>query len=275
MSEKQTIQQLAVPHTTASLVKDFKSLGVEEGMVLIVHASLSSLGWVCGGSVAVVNALMEAVGDEGTIIMPAQSADNSDPAEWENPPVPESWWQIIRDEMPAYDPDVTPSRGMGMIADTFRSFPGVRRSTHPVYSFAAWGKYADLILSEQPLEEGFGPSSPLAKIYELNGSILLLGVTHDSNTSLHFAEHSLSNRQKVKKGTSMMEDGSRVWKVYEEILYDSDPFEELGKEFEGKHTIKTAMIGKADCKLMDQRAVVDFAREWLQNNNEKKGRENK
>ncbi|MGF2618357.1 AAC(3) family N-acetyltransferase [Rossellomorea vietnamensis] len=275
MTEKEAIQQLEKPHTTASLIEDFRNLGVEEGMVLIVHSSLSSLGWVCGGAVAVVTALMKAVGERGTLIMPAQSADNSDPSEWENPPVPESWWQIIRDEMPVYDPGVTPSRGMGMIADVFRSFPGVSRSSHPMYSFAAWGKHADYILSEQPLEEGFGPRSPLAKIYELEGSVLLLGVTHESNTSLHFAEHSIGNREKAKKGAALMEDGSRVWKVYEEILYDSDPFEELGKEFEGIHTIKTSMIGKADCKLLDQRAVVDFAREWLQNNNEKKGMENK
>ncbi|MGD6802373.1 aminoglycoside N(3)-acetyltransferase [Rossellomorea vietnamensis] len=273
MNEKEAIQQLEKPNTTASLVRDFRNMGIEKGMVLIVHSSLSSLGWVCGGAVAVVSALMEAVGKEGTLIMPAQSADNSDPAEWENPPVPESWWQIIRDEMPAYDPDVTPARGMGKIADTFRNFPGVRRSSHPIYSFAAWGKHADLILRKQPLEEGFGPNSPLAKIYELSGSVLLIGVSHESNTSLHFAEHSISSRQKVKKGTALMEDGKRIWKNYEEILYDSDPFDELGKEFEEKHAIKTSVIGKADCRLMEQRAVVDFARRWLQEKNEKKGME--
>ncbi|WP_421382307.1 aminoglycoside N(3)-acetyltransferase [Bacillus salacetis] len=264
MTERKTIQQLQTPHTTASLAEDFQRVGIQKGMTLIVHSSLSSLGWVCGGAVAVVTALMEAVGEEGTLVMPSQSADNSDPAEWQRPPVPEDWWQIIRDEMPAYDPDVTPSRGMGVIADTFRTFPGVKRSAHPVYSFAAWGKHSDYILSEQPLEEGFGPRSPLAKIYELDGHILLLGVTHESNTSLHFAEHSVPDREKVKKGTAMKENGNRVWKTYEEILYDSDPFEELGKDFEGKLQVKSNKIGTADVRLMKQRSAVDFARNWLQ-----------
>jgi aminoglycoside 3-N-acetyltransferase len=264
MTERKAIQQLPTPHTTSSLLEDFKRMNIQKGMTLIVHSSLSSLGWVCGGAVAVVTALMEAVGKEGTLIMPSQSADNSDPAEWQSPPVPEGWWQIIRDEMPAYDPEVTPSRGMGMIANTFRTYPGVRRSAHPVYSFAAWGKHADYILSEQPLEEGFGSRSPLARIYELDGHILLLGVTHDSNTSLHFAEHSMPNRERVKKGTAMKENGTRVWKTYEEILYDSDPFEELGKDFESHHQIMSYKIGNADCRLMKQRSAVDFARNWLQ-----------
>jgi aminoglycoside 3-N-acetyltransferase len=264
MTERIAIQKVQTPHTASSLIKDFQHLGLHQGMTLIVHSSLSSLGWVCGGAVAVVTALMEAVGEEGTLIMPAQSADNSDPAEWKMPPVPEEWWPVIRSEMPAYDPDTTPVRGMGAIVEAFRTFPGVKRSSHPVYSFAAWGKHADYIISEQPLEEGFGLHSPLAKIYELAGSILLLGVTHDSNTSLHFAEHSIPNREKVKKGTAMKENGNRVWKEYEEILYDSDHFEELGKDFEDCHHVKPVEIGIAECRLMKQRPVVDFARQWLQ-----------
>lgn len=266
MTELKAIQQLETPHTTSSLMDDFQRMGIKKGMTLIVHSSLSSLGWVCGGAVAVVTALMEAVGKEGTLIMPSQSAGNSDPAEWQQPPVPEAWWPTIRDEMPAYDPDTTPARGMGVIADTFRSFPGVKRSSHPMYSFTAWGKHADHILSEQPLEAGFGPRSPLAKIYELDGDILLMGITHDSNTSLHFAEHSIPQREKVQKGAALKENGNRVWKTYEEILYDSDPFEKLGKEFEKQQRVQTAVIGNATCTLMKQRAAVDFARAWLQEN---------
>ncbi|RIW28842.1 aminoglycoside N(3)-acetyltransferase [Bacillus salacetis] len=267
MTENKAIQKIQTPHTISSLFNDFQRLGVHKGMTLIVHSSLSSLGWVCGGAAAVVTALMDAVGEEGTLIMPAQSADNSDPAEWQMPPVPEEWWPIIRAEMPAYDPDTTPVRGMGAIVEAFRMFPGTKRSSHPVYSFAAWGKNADYIISEQPLEEGFGPRSPLAKLYELDGSILLLGVTHDSNTSLHFAEHSIPNREKVKKGTAMKENGLRVWKEYKEILYDSDHFEELGKDLDGFLGMTPVKIGHADCRLLKQRPAVDFARKWLQEKN--------
>ena len=266
MKEVNAINQIKVPNTRSSLHKDLQSLGLEKGMVVIVHSSLSALGWVCGGPVTVVQALMDTVGEEGTIIMPTQTGDNSEPAEWQNPPVPEEWWPIIREEMPAYDPHFTPSRGMGKIVEAFRTFPGVQRSMHPTYSFAAWGKHAEYILSEQPLEEGFGLKSPLAKIYELDGYVLLLGAHHDSNTSLHLAEHAIVNRNKVQKGTALFENNERIWKRYEEIVYNSDSFDALGKEFEEKSPIHSSSVGLATCKLMKQRQLVDFGREWLQKN---------
>ncbi|WP_407269441.1 aminoglycoside N(3)-acetyltransferase [Radiobacillus sp. PE A8.2] len=263
MTENGAIEKMERPNTRSSLRESFNQLGVEEGMVVIVHASLSAFGWVCGGPVAIIQALMDVVGESGTIVMPTQTADNSDPSQWENPPVPREWWDTIRDEMPAYDPQVTPTRGMGKIIEAFRTFPGVVRSTHPIYSFAAWGKHSNYIVSEQPLEEGFGEKTPLAKIYQLNGRILLLGVNHDSNTSLHYAEHAILDREKVEKGTAMFEHGRRVWKKYEEIIYDSDCFNTLGREFEQTNPFKASMIGLATCKLIDQRLVVDYAREWL------------
>lgn len=263
MKEADVIKQLKSPHTRASLHKDFINLGLEKGMIVIVHSSLSAFGWVCGGAIAVVQALMDTVGSEGTIVMPTQTADLSDPSEWQMPPVPKDWWATIRDNMPAYDPQTTPTRGMGKIVEVFRTFPEVKRSLHPMYSFAAWGKNADYILSEQPLEEGFGPKSPLAKIYELDGHILLLGVGHDSNTSLHFAEHAIIDREKVKKGTALFENNERVWKTYEEIVYDSDCFAALGEEFEKTYAVRKAAIGSAECKLMKQQPILDFARKWL------------
>ncbi len=264
MSEIKAIEQLKTPNTRASLANDFKKLGLEKGMVVIVHSSLSSFGWICGGPVAVVQALMDVVGEEGTIVMPTQTGDNSDPSSWQNPPVPEEWWPIIRNEMPAYDPKVTPTRAMGKIVEAFRTFPNVIRSHHPAYSFAAWGKHAGYVLSEQPIEEGFGTKSPLAKIYELDGHVLLLGVGHDSNTSLHLAEHAINNPKIVQKGAAMIENDERVWKTFEEIEYNSDVFEELGKDFEGKNQINLLKIGNSDCKLMSQRVLVDFGRDWLQ-----------
>ncbi|MEQ6390758.1 AAC(3) family N-acetyltransferase [Bacillaceae bacterium S4-13-58] len=263
MGEKNVISKVSQPNTRKSLVREFEALGLERGGTVIVHSSLSSLGWVCGGPVAVIQALMDVLGQEGTLVMPTQTGDNSDPSLWENPPVPESWWETIREEMPAFDPAITPTRGMGKIVEAFRTFPQVKRSNHPSFSFAAWGKHADYILSEQPLEEGFGPRSPLAKIYELDGNVLLLGVGHDSNTSLHLAEHSIPNREIVKKSAAMFVEGKPVWKTFEGILYDSDVFEELGKKFEEEHFVKEGFIGSGKTKLISQRELIDFARDWF------------
>jgi aminoglycoside 3-N-acetyltransferase len=263
MKDQDTIHSTSLPNTRTSLGSELKKLGVKEGMVLIVHSSLSSLGWVCGGSVAVVQALMDVLGEKGTLVMPTQTADNSDPAGWGNPPVPEAWWETIREEMPAYNTKITPTRGMGKIVEAFRTFPGVKRSPHPMYSFAAWGKEADFIIEDQQLEQGFGPSSPLERIYQLGGYVLLIGVGHDNNTSLHYAEHAVPNRELQSKGSALIENGKRVWKTYDEIVYDSDPFEQLGRDYEKEGRVTIEKIGKAECRLMSQPDLVDFAKSWL------------
>lgn len=98
MSEADTVDSVkARPNTVSSLCEEFVELGVERGMVLLVHSSLSALGWVCGGAVAVVRALERVLGEEGTLVMPTHSGDLSDPSEWRHPAVPKVWWQMIRD----------------------------------------------------------------------------------------------------------------------------------------------------------------------------------
>src|SRR6478736_6476447 len=190
MSEESVIQAApASPVTIPSLLADFAALGVGPGMTLLLHSSLSVLGWVCGGPVAVILALEELLGPDGTLVMPTHSGGLSNPANWQHPQVPESWWQIIRDTMPAYDPDLTPTRQMGAISETFRKQPGVRRSAHPQDSFAAWGRHADVVAAGHALEFGLGEGSPLARVYDLDGQVLLLGVGHGNNTSLHLAEY--------------------------------------------------------------------------------------
>ena len=127
MTELNTIQNIPSPRTRETLATDLRALGLPAGAVVIVHSSLSAIGWVSGGSVAVVQALLDVLTPAGTLVMPTHTGDLSDPSFWQNPPVPESWWSIIRDTMPAFEPAVTPTRGMGRIVETFRTWPGVRR----------------------------------------------------------------------------------------------------------------------------------------------------
>lgn len=131
MSEQTVIENTKTPNTISTLVRDFHNLGIKPGMTLLVHSSLSSIGWVCGGAVSVIQALEEVLTDEGTLVMPAHSCSLSDPSHWQFPPVPEFWWQTIKDEMPVFDKDLTPTQGMGAIAETFRKQSGVVRSSHP------------------------------------------------------------------------------------------------------------------------------------------------
>ena len=146
--ERDIIAGTSSPATVESLCRDLKNLGVQEGMVLLVHSSLSALGWVSGGPVAVVLALEEVLGAGGTLVMPTHSGSLSDPAEWINPPVPKDWWQTIRDTMPAYDPEYTPTQGMGAIVEVFHHRPDARRSQHPQHSFCARGPEAERIVAQ-------------------------------------------------------------------------------------------------------------------------------
>lgn len=125
------------PVTVESMTSDLHNLGVEAGQRVLVHGSLSALGWVCGDAPAVVDALKCVVGESGTVVMPTHSPGNRDPTKMSAPPIPESWYDLVREQMPSYRPAVTPTQGMGAIAECFRSYLGVRRSDHPQHSFAA------------------------------------------------------------------------------------------------------------------------------------------
>jgi aminoglycoside 3-N-acetyltransferase len=269
MNEAKVIKRTPTPATVQSLRDDFSRLGVTPGMIILLHSSLSALGWVCGGPVAVILALENLLGPTGTLVMPTHSGDLSDPAEWQNPPVPEAWWETIRQTMPAYDPDLTPTRGVGTIPECFRKQPTVLRSAHPQVSFAAWGVYAAKIVKGHSLDFGLGDHSPLAKIYELGGYILLLGVGHDSNTSLHLAEYRADypGKQVVKNGAPVMIKNRRVWQELQDIKLDDSDFEAIGADFsQAESLVRHGHIACAKAQLFPQPALVDYAVVWIERN---------
>jgi aminoglycoside 3-N-acetyltransferase len=213
--------------------------------------------------VAVVQALLDVITPDGTLIMPAQSGEYSDPSHWQHPPVPEAWWPIIRETMPAFDPRITPTRGMGRIAETFRTWPGTLRSSSPQDSFAAWGRHAEFITANHALEGGLGDRSPLGRIYQLDGYVLLLGVPYGNNTSFHLGEYRAPGGKLIVQGAPIMENGRRVWKTFTTLEVDSDCFDELGAAFEKAHPVTIGLVGSATARLFSQRAAVDFAQEWI------------
>lgn len=263
MSEAETIRSSPEPRTRKTLARDLLHLGLEAGMTVLVHCSLSSLGWVCGGSVTVVQALMDVITPQGTLVMPTHSGDLSDPAKWENPPVPESWWATIRETLPAYDPHTTPTRQMGRIVEVFRTWPGVLRSAHPTTSFAAWGENASFVVANHALGNDMGETSPLARIYDLGGWVLLLGVEYENNSSFHLAEYRMPNPKPIQQGAPILEDGHRVWKVYDDIYLDDEPFERIGADFEASTQVEKGKVGSAQARFFPQRDAVDFALQWL------------
>lgn len=259
------IEQTPEPRTVQSITEDLRRLGVSDGMTIISHASLSSMGWVCGGAAAVVQALLNAIGESGTLVMPANSSDYSDPDLWKNPPVPTAWCPIIRDTMPAFDPQTTPTSRMGRIAECFRTWPGTHRSIHPATSFCAKGPTADTLLRNHQLDDSLGINSPLGALYKLEASILLIGVGHESNTSLHLAEYISGTRPRKKEGAAMTLNGRREWVCYSDVDYDTSEFPKIGTCFEQAfpECVQRGMVGSAESRLLQVRPLVDFAVDWF------------
>lgn len=250
------------------LINDLKQLGLSNSDVVIVHTSLKNIGYVCGGAQTVIEALIDVVGLEGTIMMPTQSWKNLDPETGVHWDADESEWDKIRDNWPAYNKDITPTNTMGAVAEMFRRWPGSIRTNHPARSVCAMGKHAKYLTEEHTLSNIFGEGSPIAKLYELDAKVLLIGVGYDKNTSIHLADvrAKYPGKHDCIEHSAIMENGVRVWKAYNTLFVDGEDFEEIGTAFEEKCPVYIGKIGEADSRLMRQRDIVDFSVSWIEKN---------
>ena len=273
MDSGELINKSSSPVTPKTIARDLRLLGVSEGDVLVVHSSLSSLGWVAGGAAAVVDALLDAVGPDGTISMPAHSGDWGDPAGWKNPPVPTKWWTEILAGRPAFDPYSTPLREMGKVAENLLVRRSTLRSNHPLYSHMANGRLADVIVRDHPLEDGFGERSPLGRLYELHAKVVLLGVGHSKNTSLHLAEARArwTGKEKVeyRSKVRISNGGEQVSWLADDL--NSDDFDQLGDYLDGMDCVMKGVVGQTTTRIAPMQQIVDLAVPWFEENRGKYG----
>ncbi len=252
--------------TKRELVQGLKDAGLKKGDHVIVHGSLKAFGFIVGGAEVVVEAILDLIGPEGTMMAPAQTWKNLDPdigVHWD---VPKEYHPMIREEWPAFNKDVTPSIGMGRIAEAIRVWPGAFRSNHPARSFAAVGAKADYLTQDHDLSNIFGQGSPLDKLYGLGGKILLLGVGYDKNTSIHLAETRADFKGKkwTRESSAILVDGVRKWVSYETQDVDDSDFVELGNDYDRDGSVKVVQIGKADVRCLDMHNFVDYTLDWLE-----------
>lgn len=253
------------PATALSLASDLRLLGVEAGQTVIAHVSLSKLGWVIGGPVALVEAFGEVLGPEGTLVMVAGSCELSDPRDWTDPAVPEAWHDTVREHLPAYDPRTTPVMRLGRVPELFRTLPGVVRSGHPAGSFCARGPLAERIVARHELGDMLGDGSPLGRLYEVGASVLLLGVGHGNNTALHLAESRVGLPTR-RTGSPMRVEGRRVWVEYDLPEYKDEPFPEIGEAYAAAGgSVRKGRVGAGSAELLPVRELVDFAHGWMVN----------
>jgi aminoglycoside 3-N-acetyltransferase len=210
----------ATKHVTQSdLTTGLRAVGIGSGDIMLVHASLGSLGLIIGGPQAIVNSLTGAVGPEGTVMFPTFSSEKSDPVDWWRPPVPEEWHENIRDALPPYDPDTTPTEGVGSVSEYFRNMPGVVRSQHPTSSFAALGPAAESLVRAHEFDYRFGPNSPLEKLVELGGKVLQFGAPPESMSLYHYTQYLVGWRRKIEKRSPVLSNKKKKWTAYNDVIH--------------------------------------------------------
>jgi aminoglycoside 3-N-acetyltransferase len=239
--------------TRQDIVRDLRHLGVEPGMTVLVHSSLSSLGWVEGGAETVIDALLETVSPGGTVLAPTLTGTVRDSPE----------------EPPVFDP-ATSACWTGRIPETFRQRRDARRSRHPTHSVSAIGPATEsLIEGHEYAATPCAETSPYGRLAQTGGKILLLGVTHESNTCLHMVEEraGVPYHMQPEPAPARVARGDGSWEEIPTRLHlwrwdrnftKIDPILlQNGAETAGR-------VGQADSRLIDVRAMSDLLLPILQ-----------
>lgn len=225
----------------ARLAQQLRSLGVREGAVLVVHLSYRAVRPVQGGPAGLIEALRAAIGDKGTLVMPSWGDDDNAP----------------------FDPAGTPAAtDLGVTAEIFRRLPGVRRSAHP-FVFAALGPRAETITADPLPLPPHRVESPIGRVHGLDGQVLLLGVGHDANTTVHLAEVLARVPYALPKHCTVLDDGRPVRVEYRENDHCCERFALLDGWLRERGLQREGRVGNAEARLVESRDVVAVALEQL------------
>jgi aminoglycoside 3-N-acetyltransferase len=241
--------------SVSDIEKDIRRIGIRRGDMVYLHSSLKKIGRVENGPAAIIEAILECIGDEGTLAMPSHSLNYPGSV---NAP---------------YDKYRSPGVRMGVVSETFRQWPGTLRSDHPTHSSIALGKMAQFLTAGHNLQDPFDRDSPLYRFYEANGKILLLGVGHDRNTSIHLAEAIIKSPYNTIR---CVEEWAEYAKMIDpqgkelcirQINFpgDSTAFSRLEGMLYYRGFVKYGMVGAAVSMVMYAKDIVDFTLEVLKN----------
>lgn len=242
------------------LIKIFKTIGIKQGMLVEVHTSLKSLGYLIGGTQTFVDALIEVVGYNGTIIMPLQCGDRSEPSYFENPPITLELQDYFKEELPAFDKVDTDSYKMSKVVENMRRRSGSYILNHPLYSFVVYGKYARMLTEDAKLSFALDDESILGKLYRLKANCLLVGVDYSNATCMHLAEYRSKIRPIILQGSKIIDNYEARWKTFLEYELDSDDgFNEIGSILEKKNLVKIYPIENGLIRMFQIDTAVDEA----------------
>lgn len=257
--------------TRSSLRDDLTRIGLNAGDTVMVHAAMSKVGPMLNGPDALSTALLDVIGPEGTLLVYTSWDSVHDDLLDDDGRVLAEW----RDHVPGFDPQASRAVRMnGVIAEFVRTMPGARRSGNPGASVAAIGKLADWITADHPQDYGYGEGSPLAKLIEANGCILMVGAPWDTMTLIHHADHlaDLPAKRLVRYEVPFAAGAAKTWRFMEQFdttepVVEGLPenyIEQIVTAYVASGSGREGMIGLAPSLLVDARPMLAFAIAWLE-----------
>lgn len=257
--------------TRASLAADLAALGLAPGDAVMVHASVSKVGRLLDGPDTIIAALSDAVGPKGTVLAYADWEARYEDLVDEDGRVPQEW----REHIPPFDPRRSRAiRDNGVLPEFLRTTPGALRSGNPGASIVALGARAEWFTADHPLDYGYGEGSPLARLVEAGGKVLMLGAPLDTLTLLHHAEHlaAIPGKRIRRIEVPLATPTGPQWRVIEEFDTGDpiveglaeDYFAEIVTAFLAGGRGRQGLIGTASSVLVDAAAITAFGVAWLE-----------
>lgn len=259
--------------TPTSLAAELAGLGVRPGDLLFVHAALRRIGPVQGGALGVIEAVEQAIGPQGTLVMILGATNEWD---WVNGhPEPERA-ALLADAEPFDNPTTPALPEVGTLAEVLRTMPGTLVNDHPEGRFAARGPLADELLADLPWDDYYGPGSALDRFVSAGGRVLRLGADPDTVSVLHFAEYcaDVPDTVRVRRHRKVLgPDGPRI--VVVECMDDEngivpderqpaeDYFAIILREFLATGAALVGTVGGAQAELLDAADIVAFGARWM------------
>ena len=247
------------PLDRGRLRAELSGLGLRAGMTVLVHSSMRRVGWVEGGATTLRDVLLDIVGDEGTLVVPAQTRSKSVTSQEFRDAVAgldEKEYELYLTRLPGFDAKTSPSEGMGALAEAVRTHPEACRSPHPTTSFAAVGVHAAEVCATHPLDCLLGSQSPLGLLAKLDARVLLLGVGFDKCTAFHLGE----DRGLPEERPYRCKIGDE-WREFRALSHRDGDFSELGARFVRTHStrVRDGWVGAARARLFPLALAADFA----------------
>jgi len=257
--------------TRADLRADLEGLGLRPGDVVLAHGALSRVGRLLNGPDAVIGALLDAVSPGGTVLAYTDWDARYDELTDDGGRVPDRW----RPHVPPFVAEASrAARDNGALPEFLRTWPGARRSGNPGASVAALGARAEWFTADHPLDYGYGRGSPLAKLVEAGGKVVMIGAPLDTMTLLHHAEHlaDLPGKRVIRYEVPLATGDGVEWRTVEEFDtaepvvagFADDYFATVVEAFLASGRGARGRIGAAESVLVDATEICSFAVRWME-----------